>query len=149
LAACGGGALAPSPTAVAARAVPFVEVAAAQNSRYDGGAAVMVGATAAAAATIVDLVPQATAAAGRVLVAAFQGGQRTGGYAIHIDAIERDGDRLIVRATFTSPAPGSIVTQVLTSPAHVVSVAQADASGVREVLLLDRGGAERARATVR
>ncbi len=29
-------------------------------------------------------------------VAAFQGTQRTGGYAIRITAIERDGDRLIV-----------------------------------------------------
>jgi len=125
--------------------VPFIEVATAQNSRYDGDAAVMVGTTTTAAAAIVDLVPQAAAAPGRVLIAAFEGGQRTGGYAIHIDAIERDGDRLIVRATFTEPAPGTLVTQVLTSPVHVVSVAQADASGVREAVLLDRGGAERAR----
>ena len=81
----------------------------------------------------------------RLLVGAFQGSQRTGGYAITIDRITRDGDRLIVRATFTEPPPGAIVTQVLTSPAHVVSIGSADAAGLRTVILLDAMGNERAR----
>jgi hypothetical protein len=127
----------------------FTEVAATQNSRYDDDApAVMVGASSAAAATIAARVPQASASSGRVLIAAFQGAKRTGGYAIHIDAIERDGDQLIVHATFTQPAPGSLVTQVLTSPAHVVSVAAADIAGARVAILLDRSGSERARDTI-
>jgi hypothetical protein len=40
------------------------------------------------------------------------------------------------------------VTQVLTSPAHVVSVARADMSGAREVVLVDLTGTERARAAI-
>jgi hypothetical protein len=39
------------------------------------------------------------------------------------------------------------VTQVLTSPAHVVSIAAADAAGVREAILFDERGTEIARAT--
>ena len=126
----------------------LTEVATAQNSRFDGPAAVMVGTTDAATASIVALVPQATAAPGRVLVAAFEGGQRTGGYAIRIDAIARDGDQLVVHATFTAPAPGAIVTQVLTSPAHVVAIAPGDAQGAKLAVLLDSSGAQRARATL-
>ena len=153
LGACGGPALAPPPAtasqASAPRSVPFVEVAGTPNSRYgDDSEALIVGTSAATAARIVALVPQASAAPGRVLIAAFSGAQRTGGFAIHIDAVQRDGDRLVVRATFTEPSPGAFVTQALTSPAHVVSIAQADAAGASEALLLDAGGTERARATL-
>lgn len=124
----------------------FVEVASAQNSSYrDDNPKVMVGTNSAAA--IVALVPQASATAGRVLIAAFAGEQPTGGYAIRIDRVERDGARLVVHATFTGPAPGAIVTQAFTSPAHVVSIAQADAAGAREAILLDGTGTERARTT--
>lgn len=96
-------------------------------------------------ATIARLVPGANAPAGRVLVAVFQGEQSTGGYAIEVTSIERRGDQLVVRATFHSPAPGAMVTQALTSPAHVVSIASADAAGLREAILLDGNGTERAR----
>jgi len=127
--------------------VPFVEVASAQNSSYrDDNPAIMVGTNSAAA--IVALVPQASATPGRVLVAALAGEQRTGGYAIRIDRVERDGVRLVVHATFTEPAAGAIVTQAFTSPAHVVSIAQADAAGLREAVLLDGTGMERARTTL-
>ena len=148
MAACGGAGVAPSASAQPARTVAFVEVATLQNARYEGDAAVFVGASGAAAAAIVAIVPQASAAPGRVLVAAFEGDQRTGGHAIRIDTIERDGDRLVVHATVTVPAPGSLVTQVLTSPAHVVSVAEADVAGARVAVLLDHGGAERARENI-
>jgi hypothetical protein len=143
--ACAGAA-GPGP---AQGAVAFSEVATTQGSKYDGPPALMVGTTDAASASIVALVPQAAAAQGRVLIAAFEGGQRTGGYAIRIDSVERTGDRLTVHATFTAPAAGGIVTQILTSPVHVVAIAQTDAAGLREAILLDSSGTERARIAIR
>jgi len=107
----------------------------------------IIGTTDASRATISQLVPNATAPSGRVLVAAFQGQRNTGGYSIAITAIERNGDQLVVRATFAVPGPGAMVIQVLTSPAHVVSIASADATGVREAILIDSTGVERARVT--
>jgi hypothetical protein len=38
------------------------------------------------------------------------------------------------------------VTQVITTPAHVVSIASADAAGLREAILFDDSGVEIARA---
>ena len=107
----------------------------------------IVGTTDASRATISQLVPNATAPSGRVLVAVFQGQRNTGGYSIAITAIERNGDQLVVRATFGVPGPGAMVTQVLTSPAHVVSIAAADTTGLREAILLDETGVEVARAS--
>jgi hypothetical protein len=144
LAACGGAALVPS----GARVLAHLEVTNTQMSSHDGAAAVSVGLSDTARAAILAQVPTAVATPDRVFVAAFQGGQRTGGYAIRIDRIELDGDRLLVHATFGVPPPGSIVTQVLTSPAHVVSVARRDVIGVRTAILLDASGTERARASV-
>jgi hypothetical protein len=105
----------------------------------------IVGTTDAARAKIANLVPNATAPAGRVLVAVFQGQQNTGGYSVQITAIELNGDQLVVRATFGVPAPGAMVTQALTSPAHIVSIASADATGVREAILVDGNGVEHMR----
>lgn len=126
----------------APRDVAFVEVMRTQMSGYDGPPAVAFG------AGITARVPSASAPTGRTLVAVFQGAQRTGGYAIAVDRVTRDGDRLVVRASFTEPPPGGIVTQVLTSPVDVVSIASADASGVARIVLLDGTGTERARADV-
>ena len=134
--------MSPSPSA---RTVPFSEVAATSQARDDSGPTLIIGTTDAKRATISQLVSGATAAAGRVLVAAFQGQQNTGGYSVQITAIERNGDQLVVRATFVVPAPGAMVTQALTSPAHVVSIATADAAGIREAILLDQTGIEIAR----
>lgn len=111
-------------------------------SAHDGPTAIVIG------AGVSGLVPGVAAPSGRVLVGAFQGAERTGGHAIAIDRITRDGDRLVIRATFTVPSPGGIVTQVLTSPAHVVAIASGDMAGVRTVVLLDQSGAERARTTL-
>jgi hypothetical protein len=155
LAACGSTALSPSagptgasPTGAGARSIAFTDVATTQSAKYDGPESVIVGSSDAGRAEIAARLPNAVAAPDRVLVAVFQGGKRTGGFSIHVNAIERDGDRLIVRATMSEPGRDSLVTQVLTSPAHVVSVARADIAGVREVVLLDSSGAERARAAV-
>ncbi len=145
LAACGGGA---AVTPSGARVIAHREVTSTQLSSHDGPAAVSVGLSDAARAAIVARVPTAVATPDRVFVAAFQGGQRTGGYTIRIDRIERDGERLLVHATFGEPPPGAIVTQVLTSPVHVVSVARVDVVGVRIAVLLDASGTERARASV-
>ena len=54
----------------------------------------------------------------------------------------------VVRATFGAPGPGAIVTQVLTSPAHVVSIASADSNGLRVAILSDDSGAELGRTTI-
>jgi hypothetical protein len=105
----------------------------------------VVGTTDAARAEIAALMPNTTTPSGRVLVAVFQGQQNTGGYSIAITAIERNGDQLVVRATFGVPDPGAMVTQVLTSPAHVVSIAAADATGVKEAILVDSTGTEHVR----
>ncbi len=128
--------------------IAFTELVTTQMSGHGGETRLIVGADAANQSEIARLVPGATAPAGRTLVAALQGQQRTGGYAIRIGAIERHGSRLVVRATFTVPARDAIVIQVLTSPAHVVTVASSDVSGVREAVLLDDSGTERARPSV-
>ncbi|MEK7861745.1 MAG: protease complex subunit PrcB family protein [Chloroflexota bacterium] len=124
------------------RSVAFTEVATAQNSMHETGAAIVVG------ADVGRLVAGATAPGGRGLIGAVQGAQNTGGYGIRVDRIERDGDRLVVRATFASPGPGSLVTQVLTSPAHAVSIATADIGGLRTAVLVDGTGMERARSDI-
>jgi PrcB C-terminal len=149
LASCGatgsGGAVSPTPSS---RSVAFTEVATTAQAHDDSGPTVIVGTSDASRAAIARLVPGASASAGRVMVAAFQGQQYTGGYSVHITAIERRGDQLVVRATFARPGPGAIVTQVLAAPAHVVSIAAADATGLREAVLLDESGTEVARVTI-
>src|SRR6185503_15208016 len=149
IAACGstagnGGSVSPSPSA---RSVAFTEVAATSQARDDSGPMLVVGTTDASRAKITQLVPGGTGSVGRVLVAAFQGQQNTGGYSVQITAIERNGDQLVVHATFVVPGPGAMVTQVLTSPAYVVSIAAADATGLREAILVDQAGVEVARAS--
>ena len=117
------------------------------NSRQDGGAAIVVGTTAQRSDLIQSLVPTVVSpAAGSVLLAVFQGQQQTGGYGVSITNIARDGDRLIVRASFTEPAPGALVTQVITSPAQVVTISTSDLVGAKSVTLFDDKGIERARA---
>ena len=127
------------------RSIAFTEVSSTSQARQVSGISLAVGTSDALRATIAQQVPGATVAAGRVTVAVFQGQQSTGGYAVRIKAIERRGDQLVVHATFGAPGPGAIVTQVLTSPAHVVSIAAADATGLRVAILVDDSGAEMAR----
>lgn len=97
-----------------------------------------------ALATIEKPVPE-----GRIAIAVFQGQQRTGGYSVKVDKVtRRTATTLEVRAVFTAPAADAIVIQVLTSPAHIVSVASADVSGVDRVVLIDAAGEQRASVTV-
>lgn len=135
-----------SPTS---RDVPYTGLVMTGMSGYEGDAAIVVGTSDASRTEITRAVAGVNAAGDRVLVAAFQGSQRTGGYLVRIERIERDGDRLVVHATFTEPAAGAVVTQVLTSPAHVVSIAASDVAGVARATLVDAAGAERAHVDLR
>lgn len=129
-------------TAGGRRTIAFEGSLQTQHSAHEGSAAIAVGPAA------LDGLPDARALGGRVLVAAFEGSQRTAGYAIQVTGIVRDGDRLIVTAAFRTPPPGSVVAQVLTSPVHAVSIAAADAGGLAVAVLEDETGAERARVTL-
>ena len=64
------------------------------------------------------------------------------------ESVERNGDRLVVRARFVSPSPGALTIQVITSPAQLISIPAASATNVREAVLVDESGAERARVEV-
>jgi len=130
------------------RNVTFTEVTYVAYGRHDSGPAVVVGTNDQWRATLTRLVDGATVPAGRVAVAAFQGQQTSGGFSIHIERIERSGDQLVVHATFSEPAPGSMNTMALTSPVHVVAIAAADATGLKGAVLLDGTGLERAKATL-
>ena len=143
LSACVGGA-----GTNTAHTVAFTDVASAATSRHDGGPALIVGTSDSARATIASLRPGLTLPDGVVVVAVFQGQQPTGGFAIRVTRIERDGDRLIVRAIFGKPLDNSIDTEARTSPIHVVSIANSETSGVREAVLVDETGTERARANL-
>jgi len=84
---------------------------------------------------------------GRVRLTARLGERRTGGYAIRVVRITRDGPTLTLRCEITTPRDGAIVTQALTYPAQTVSVDEGRVRGVRVAVLVDQSGAERARIT--
>ena len=125
--------------------VPFSDHGATQQSVWAGGARIVL-ATAPNPTGLGGLAP--TGPAGRLYIGVFAGAQRTGGYSVQVDRIERTADTLIVHATFTAPGPSAITTQVLTSPAQLVSIDGPVASGLRTAVLVDQSGAERARVTV-
>lgn len=50
------------------------------------------------------------------------GQRRTGGYTVRFDSITREGTGAVVHYTVTSPGPGCMTTQMITSPVDVVSV---------------------------
>lgn len=141
LAACAGGA-----GTTNARPVPFSDVASAATTRHDGGPALIVATNDQARARIVSLRPGLTLPNDVVVLAVLQGRQPTGGFAIRVTRIEREGDRLIVRAIFAIPLPNALVSQAQSSPVHIVSIAAADGARLREAVLLDDTGAERARS---
>jgi hypothetical protein len=124
--------------------VPFTEHGSTQQSAYDGGPRI-------AAATDpagLGLGQLAARDDGRLYIAVFAGSQRTGGYDIRVVRVDRAGDTLTVRAMFSSPVPGALTIQVLTSPAHLVSIDRQSALSAREIVLVDRSAVERARGAV-
>lgn len=54
------------------------------------------------------------------------GQKRTGGYAIRFDSITHASDGAVVHYTVTSPGPGCMTTQMITSPVEAVSVPRVD-----------------------
>ena len=127
------------------RNVTFTEVTFVAYGRHDSGPAIVLGTNDQSRATLARLVDGAKVPDGRVAVAAFQGQQTSGGFSIQIERIERSGDQLLVHAKFSEPAAGSMNTMALTSPVHVVSIASSDAKDLKDAVLLDQTGTERAR----
>lgn len=68
-------------------------------------------------------VPPPPIVAGRTVIAVFAGERLTGGHQIDVDRVEVLGGRLRVRVRDTAPPPGSLVTQSLTYPYHIVAIA--------------------------
>lgn len=126
----------------------FTDVASAATSGHTGGPALIVATNDGTRAAIASLRPGIALPDGVVVVAAFLGQQRTGGFAIRVTRIERSGDRLVVHAIFSKPLENATVSQALSSPVHIVSIAGADASGVHTAALVDDTGTERARVSL-
>ena len=126
------------------QSIPFSDHGSTQQSAYDGGPRI----AAASDPAATGLGELASRADGRLYIAVFAGSQRTGGYGIRVVRVDRAGDTITVRAMFSVPAPGAITIQVLTSPAHLVSIDRPSAAGARDVILIDQSAAERARGTV-
>ena len=128
-----------------ARSIPFANHGSPQQSGHEGGPRI-VAATDSARTGLGDLLSRGD---DRLYIAAFAGSQRTGGYAIRVAGVDRAGDTLTVRALFVVPAPDALTIQVLTSPAHLVSIERQSAAGARDIVLIDQAAAERARGVVR
>jgi PrcB C-terminal len=125
--------------------VTFVDHGMTQQAGNDGGARITASVDAARTG-LGDLAPAGLT--GRLFIGVFAGSQRTGGYTVRAQTVERTGDRLIVHARFVSPSPGALTIQVITSPAQLISIPAANAANLREAVLVDDSGAERARTTV-
>jgi len=122
--------------------IPFTEHGSTQQSAYDGASRIAVGTDPAG----LGLGELATREDGRLYLAVFAGSQRTGGYGIRVLRVDRAADALTVHAMFSSPAPNAFTIQVLTSPAHLVSIDRQSAASARDVILVDQSAAERARS---
>jgi hypothetical protein len=64
--------------------------------------------------------PPAVDFARETVILVATGGASSGGHSVQVDAIDRSGDGAVVHYTATSPAPGCMTTQSLTSPVDVV-----------------------------
>ena len=129
-------------------AVAFVDMGSAATSRHTGGPAIIIATTNAGRVRIAALRPGAVVPADVVGVAVFEGQQPSGGFDIRVRSVERDGDRLLVHAIFVRPLDNAFFTQATTSPMQLFSIPSAEATGLREGMLFDEVGEERARASV-
>lgn len=114
-----------------------------------GGPRLVVAADPAGRASLERLIRQPLAARGDlVVIGAFQGTQRTAGYAIGVERVLAESDRaLAVVARLARPAPDAITLQVLTSPFAVVGVRTIDLPPGRvQFALRDASGARLATA---
>lgn len=62
----------------------------------------------------------------RMAAAVFLGSRPSAGYAVEITGTRQDGKVLVIEWRETRPAPGMLTAQVLTSPAHLVSLPKFD-----------------------
>jgi len=62
----------------------------------------------------------------RMVVAVFLGSRSTGGYRAEVTGTKQEGGTLIVEWREQRPDPRDIVAQVITSPAHLASIAKFD-----------------------
>ncbi len=124
--------------------IPFTEHGSTQQSANDGASRIAVGTDPAG----LGLGELASRDEGRLYIAVFAGSQRTGGYGIRVLRVDRAADTLTVHATFSSPAPNAFTIQVLTSPAHLVSIDRQSAASARDIILVDQSAAERARSAM-
>ena len=63
----------------------------------------------------------------------FLGSRPTGGYALEVTAVERDGTDLVVVYREGRPDPREMVTQMITSPFHLVRVDRQESAGTSGV----------------
>lgn len=63
------------------------------------------------------------------VLAVFAGQKRSGGYTIKITQVKKVGNELVVAYQETSPPAGNLVSQNLTSPAHLVKVRSSKLNG--------------------
>jgi hypothetical protein len=57
-----------------------------------------------------------------MVIAVFLGSRPSGGYGVEITGIRTDGTTLVVQYAERRPAAGQVAAQVMTAPAHIVSV---------------------------
>jgi hypothetical protein len=62
----------------------------------------------------------------RMVVAVFLGSRSSAGYAVEITGTRKDGAALVILWRETRPAADAITAQVITSPAHLVSIPRVD-----------------------
>lgn len=61
------------------------------------------------------------------LVLIALGERTTGGHALRVDRVTRQGESAVVHYTVTRPGPGCMTTQVITSPVELISIARVTA----------------------
>jgi hypothetical protein len=58
----------------------------------------------------------------QMAVAIFLGSRPSGGYRVEITGVRTEGNTLVVQWSEAGPGPGQMAAQVMTSPAHIVTV---------------------------
>jgi hypothetical protein len=84
----------------------------------------------------------------RLNLVVFRGVFPTGGYGIRIEAVERAGNKFVVRATFSDPGKGAIVTQAFTQPTAIVPLGKLPPGEYSAELYVKRGGEEKLHSRV-
>lgn len=59
-----------------------------------------------------------------MVVAVFLGSRSSSGYQVEITGVRTEGDTLVVQWAERQPGPDTVAAQVMTAPAHLVTVPQ-------------------------